>query len=254
MLRSRIIPCLLLHKGGLVKTTKFKSHKYVGDPVNAIRIFNEKRADELLVLDIDATVENRAPDFDLIRDFARECRMPLAYGGGVVNEEQARRIIGLGVEKVALSASAISNPDLIANIAGELGSQSVVGVLDLKVTGFVGKKLMAFTHNGTRVVKRDVAELVQAFQDAGVGEIVLNFVDRDGTMEGYDFEAVKSLKPLLRVPLTILGGAGSLEDIGKLIDQNGIIGAAAGSIFVFKGRHRAVLINYPTLEERKRLQ
>lgn len=247
MLRPRIIPCLLVHKGGLVKTQRFKDPKYVGDPINAVRIFNEKEADELMVLDIDASLNGVEPDFALIAKLAAECRMPLCYGGGVTTAAQASRIIDMGVEKVAVSHSAISNPALLTEMAAAVGRQSVVVVIDVKKkSGFFSKGYEVCTLNGTRVYKIDPILLAKQCQDAGAGEIVINSIDRDGMMEGYDVEFAKQVKSALRIPVTFMGGAGSLEHLGQLITAVGVVGAAAGSLFVFKGKYRAVLINYPT--------
>ena len=245
MLRPRIIPCLLVSDGGLVKTQRFKDPKYVGDPINAVKIFNEKEADELVVLDIDATEQNREPDFTMIGHLAVECRMPLCYGGGVTNREQAKRIIGLGVEKVAISAAAIENPALITQIADEIGGQSVVVVIDVKKPVF-GREFEVYTHNGKRHVRKALPDLVHEIEQRGAGEVVINSIDRDGVMKGYDLDLAERMRQMTRLPVTMLGGAGSLDDVGALIDRCGIIGAAAGSLFVFKGTYRAVLINYPT--------
>lgn len=245
MLRPRIIPCLLVSDGGLVKTQHFKDPKYVGDPINAVKIFNEKEADELTVLDIDATVQGRGPDFAMIEHLAVECRMPLCYGGGVTTREQAKRIIGLGVEKVAISAAAVDSPALITQIADEIGSQSVVVVLDVKKPMF-GREPDVYTHNGRKKARRPLAELVREAEERGAGELVINSIDRDGMMKGYDLDLAARIRGMTRLPVTILGGAGSLDDIGSLVDRCGIVGAAAGSLFVFKGTYRAVLINYPT--------
>ena len=247
MLRPRIVPCLLLHKGGLVKTRAFKEPKYVGDPINAVRIFNEKEADELMVLDIDATVNMVAPDFDLIRKLAAECRMPLCDGGGVANAEHAARLVDMGVEKVAVSAAAIARPSLLSEMAAAVGRQSVVAVLDLRQrAGFFSKSFEICSHNGTRIYKYNPLELAQQFQNAGAGEIVINSVDRDGLMQGYYLNLAAQFKQALSVPITFLGGAGSIEHLAELISRLGVVGAAAGSLFVFKGKYRAVLISYPT--------
>nr|ADF80962.1 imidazole glycerol phosphate synthase cyclase [Vibrio cholerae] len=254
MLRSRIIPCLLIRDGGLVKTLKFKDAKYVGDPINAVKIFNEKEADELMVLDIDASRKGKEPDFNLIEKLAAECRMPLCYGGGVTGAQQASRIIDMGVEKVAVSSAAINNPRLLNEMAAAVGRQSVVAVLDVrKKKGFFSKGYEVCTHNATRIVEQDPLALAKSLQDAGAGEIVINFVDLDGTMNGYDIDYAELFKSSLSVPLTFLGGAGSLNHISQLIKKLGIIGAAAGSLFVFKGKYRAVLINYPTPEQKMQL-
>lgn len=254
MLRPRIIPCLLLHKGGLVKTQAFKDPKYVGDPINAVRIFNEKEADELMVLDIDATTKKTEPDFGLIAKLAAECRMPLCYGGGVTTAEQAARIVDMGVEKVAVSAAAIHNPSLLTEMAAAVGRQSVVAVLDVrKRGGLFAKGYEVCTHNGKITHKLDPLALAKQLQDAGAGEIVVNSVDRDGQMQGFDLELAAQFKQTLKVPVTFLGGAGSLEHLSELVSRLGVVGAAAGSLFVFKGKYRAVLINYPTPEQKKQL-
>jgi imidazole glycerol-phosphate synthase subunit HisF len=251
MLRPRIIPCLLVQKKGLVKTVKFGPGKYVGDPINAVKIFNEKEADELIVLDIDATAHGVAPDFALIEKLAAECRMPLCYGGGIKTVEQAKRIIGLGVEKVALSSAALSDPDLITAIASEIGSQSVVVVLDFK-KGLFGK-YEVYTHNGRKGTGRNPVDAAREAERLGAGEIVLNAIDLDGQMKGYDIDLARKVRAAVALPMSVLGGAGTLTDIGKLIGACGVIGAAAGSLFVFKGSYKAVLINYPTVAERDAL-
>ncbi len=254
MLRPRIIPCLLIHQGGLVKTQVFKDAKYVGDPINAVRIFNEKEADELMVLDIDATVQGRAPDFALIAKLAAECRMPLCYGGGVSTAEQAARIVDMGVEKVAVSAAAIQNPQLLTEMAAAVGRQSVVAVLDVrKKQGLLAKGYEICTHNAKTAHKTAPVLLAQQMQDAGAGEVVINSVDRDGLMQGYDIDLARSFKQALSVPMTFMGGAGSTEHLAELVEQLGVVGAAAGSLFVFKGKYRAVLINYPTPTQKTEL-
>lgn len=247
MLRPRIIPCLLVHKGGLVKTQCFRDPKYVGDPINAVRIFNEKEADELLVLDIDATVNGAEPDFNLIAKLAAECRMPLCYGGGVTTAEQATRLVDMGVEKVAISAAAIAKPSFLTELAAAVGTQSVVAILDVRVRkGVFEKGYEVCTHNAKTVHRLDLFALVRQLQDAGAGEIVINSIDGDGHMRGYDLELAAQVMRVMNVPVTFLGGAGSLEDLSELICRLGVVGAAAGSLFVFKGKYRAVLINYPT--------
>lgn len=251
MLRPRIIPCLLIHQGGLVKTRKFQEPKYVGDPINAVKIFNEKEADELMVLDIDATVSKAEPNYALIAKLAAECRMPLCYGGGITTPQQAARIIGLGVEKVSVSAAALTRPALLTEIAAAIGRQSVVAVLDVrKKSGLFSKGYEVCTHNARQAHKADPIALVQQLQVAGAGEIVINAIDRDGEMQGYDIELARQVRHVVKVPLTILGGAGSLAHMGELFGACGVVGAAAGSLFVFKGPYRAVLINYPTAAQK----
>lgn len=251
MLRPRIIPCLLIHQSGLVKTQKFKDPKYVGDPINAVKIFNEKESDELMVLDIDATVNNAEPNYALIAKLAAECRMPLCYGGGITTPEQAARIIGLGVEKVSVSAAALARPALLTEMAEAIGRQSVVAVLDVRrKSGFFSKGFEVCTHNARLAHKADPVALVEQLQAAGAGEIVINSIDRDGEMQGYDIDLARQVLAVTKVPLTILGGAGSLYQMGELFAACGVVGAAAGSLFVFKGPYRAVLINYPTAAQK----
>lgn len=242
MLRARIIPCLLVHDRGLVKTRRFEEPTYVGDPVNTVRLFNEKEVDELLVVDIDATVEGREPNYQLISELAAECRMPLAYGGGVCTVEQVERIIKLGVEKVAISAAALASPALVSEAAHRVGSQSVVVVADVRTAG---GRYEVFTHNGTRTTGHTVEQVAQMADRNGAGELVVNNIDRDGMGGGYDLALIARCRAETGLPITALGGAGSLDDIKALIKRFPIIGAAAGSLFVFKGRYRAVLINYP---------
>lgn len=254
MLRPRLIPCLLIHKGGLVKTRGFSEPKYVGDPINAVKIFNEKEADELLVLDIDASVTQEEPNYGLIAKLAAECRMPLCYGGGVASAEQASRIIELGVEKVSLSAAALANPEVVTRTAAMIGRQSVVGVVDVRRRpGVFSRGYEVLTHNAQRSHGTDVVATIKTLEAAGVGEIVLNSVDHDGRMNGYDLALAGMVKAEVRVPLTVLGGAGSLNDMSSLLRECGVVGLAAGSLFVFKGKYRAVLINYPTFAQKEEL-
>jgi len=252
MLRSRLIPCLLVQNGGLVKTVNFANHKYVGDPINAVRIFNEKEVDELVVLDIDATIKRDEPDYQLISHLASECRMPLCYGGGVQTVTQIEKIISLGVEKVAVSSAVIENPKLISDAAIRVGSQSLVVVIDVRKTGLLCRHEVV-THNGSRRTGLNPVEFASYMAELGAGEIVINSVDRDGEMKGYDLDLVEQVRQKINLPLTVLGGAGSLDDFRELVDRFGLIGAAAGSLFVFKGKYRAVLINYPNRVEKEAL-
>ena len=250
MLKSRIIPCLLIHNKGLVKTVKFKEPKYVGDPINAVKIFNEKEVDELIVLDIDATKENREPNLEMIKNLAEECRMPFCYGGGITTVDQARKIIKLGAEKVALSFSALNNINLCKEIGSIIGNQSVVVVIDIKKKKLFGGYDI-YTHNGRKKSKWILDDFIAKLEEIKVGEIVINSIDNDGTMKGYDQNLVEIIREKCSMPITILGGAGCLDDIKNLINKFKIIGAGAGSLFVFKGKYKAVLINYPNREERK---
>src|SRR5690349_12058288 len=218
MLRPRIVPCLLVRNKGLVKTVKFANPKYVGDPINAVRIFNEKECDELMVVDIDATTGGAPPDFRMIENLAAECRMPLCYGGGIKTADQAKSIIGLGVEKVALSSAAIADPHLISQVADEIGRQSVVVVLDVRRRTF-GRKYEIYTHNGKTATGKCPIEFAEIAERHGAGELVLNSIDHDGVMKGYDLEIASRVREVISIPMTVLGGAGSLDDIGTLVRE-----------------------------------
>lgn len=251
MLRPRIIPSLLVQDNGLVKTVNFKNPKYVGDPINAVRIFNEKEVDELAVFDIDATVLGKEPDYVLIEKLANQSRMPLCYGGGVKTVEQAQKIFGLGIEKIALSSAVMENPSLITQIADRVGSQSVIVVMDIKKKLLGGYEI--YTHNGKKATGINPIKFAEEAQRLGAGEIVINSIDQDGVMKGFDMSLIDKISEKISIPITVLGGAGSLQDIKKVIDRYGIIGVAAGSLFVFKGIYKAVLINYPTKKEKEEL-
>jgi cyclase len=251
MLRPRVIPCLLLTNGRLVKTIRFADATYVGDPINAVRIFNEKECDELVLLDIGATARGEEPDFKRVATLSAECRMPLCYGGGITTVEQAKRMVGLGVEKVAVSAAATADPPLIARMADALGCQSVVVALDVRPGK--GGSYEVWTHNGTRNTGKGLEQAVAEAESLGAGEILVNAIERDGVMEGYDLELARRTRGATRLPMTVLGGAGSLDDLGRLIGVCGVVGAAAGSLFVFKGPYRAVLITYPSHARKREL-
>lgn len=248
MLRPRIIPCLLVHQKGLVKSVNFKNYKYVGDPLNAVRIFNEKEVDELIVLDIDASVENREPDYKMIENLAAECNMPICYGGGIKTIEQAQKIFSLGVEKIAISSAIINDSLLIEKMVEIVGSQSIVVVLDVKKSFFGTYEI--YIHNGKIKTDKNLLVFVKELEILGVGEIIINSIDQDGVMKGYDFNLIEKVRNAINIPVTVLGGAGSLIDIQKLISKFGLIGSAAGSLFVFKGIYKAVLINYPSRTEK----
>lgn len=243
MLRPRVIPCLLVKNKGLVKTVGFENPKYVGDPINAVRIFNEKEVDELMVIDIEASAEGREPDYSLIEHLAAECRMPLCYGGGVKSSQQIERIVALGVEKVALSSVLVEHPEIIAQAQDSVGGQSVIAVLDVRKRA--DGEYEVRTHNGRKATGLHPVTMAKQMEALGAGEIVLNSIDNDGRMNGYDLELVRCVRNEISLPMTILGGAGSLQDMEQLFFRHGAIGAAAGSLFVFKGPYRAVLISYP---------
>lgn len=247
-----------MHKKGLVKTLKFsvEDGKYVGDPINAVKIFNEKNVDEIMVIDIDATVEGYEPDYEMIKNVATECRMPLCYGGGVKTVEQVRKIIKLGAEKVAVSSAALENISLLNEMSEAVGAQSVVLVLDVakKKSLFGGTHYEIFIHNGRRKTGKRLYDFLEEIKNISYGELVINNIDLDGMMTGYDMDMCDKVRELTDVPLTFLGGAGSYMDLKKLVSRFKIIGAAAGSIFVFKGKYKAVLIQYPLPDEKKEIQ
>ncbi len=252
MLTSRIIPVLLIDNGELYKTTNFKSQKYVGDPLNTVRLFNEKEVDELIILDISSTKNNTLIDWDLIKHIARECRMPLCYGGGVKTLNQIEKLISIGVEKVALGHTAFASPEIIKKAVNSVGRQSIVGVMDVRKFGFFGK-YETVVFGGTQRTKKTPLEYAKYLLDLGVGEILLQNIDLDGLMKGFDEKLIEEVYQNINVPLTVLGGAGSLRDFKLLIDKFKIIGLAAGSIFIFKGKHKAVLINYPNQQQKSEL-
>jgi imidazole glycerol-phosphate synthase subunit HisF len=251
MLQPRIIPLLLVKNKGLVKSVNFKDYKYVGDPINAVRIFNEKKVDELVMLDISATSEQSKPDFNMINLWASECRMPLCYGGGIKNLNDAEKIFSLGVEKVALSSIVTLKPNLITEISEKVGSQSVVVVIDIKKNLFGNYEI--FTHNAKNRVKLNLFDYVKKIEELGAGEIIINSIDKDGTMKGYDISIIRKIRNLISIPITVIGGAGNFDHIKELVDEFKIIGAGAGSMFVFKGKYRAVLINYLSDNQKKEL-
>ncbi len=244
MYRARVIPCLLVRGDGLVKTRKFKDAVYIGDPVNAVRIFSEKEVDELVVLDIDASREDREPNYELIAEIAGECFTPMAYGGGIRSLDQVRRLIRCGVEKVVINSAATESADVIRQAADVFGSQAVVGAVDLKRTLLGGYRVMA--RSGTVETKLQLDAHVQRLVDAGAGEIFVNSIDRDGVMEGYDLPLIRSVTSKVNVPVVACGGAGTVEHLAQAVQEGGASAVCAGSMFVFHGRHRAVLINYPS--------
>ncbi|MGR3173265.1 MAG: AglZ/HisF2 family acetamidino modification protein [Candidatus Scalindua sp.] len=247
MLSTRVIPCLLLKDHGLVKTVGFKKSTYVGDPINAIKIFNEKEVDELIFLDITATRENRQPLFNLISEIVSECFMPFCYGGGVKCLKDIQTIFSLGAEKVAINTQAIANPSLIKQASDLYGSQSIVVSMDVKKNMF--GKYQIFSHLQGKSLKLDPVEFAVQMKEQGAGELLVNSVDKDGTMRGYDVELLNKVASAVTIPVIACGGAGSLEDFSAAVKVGNASAVAAGSMFVFHGKHRAVLINYPTQQE-----
>ncbi|WP_323593468.1 AglZ/HisF2 family acetamidino modification protein [Aliarcobacter butzleri] len=244
MLQKRVIPCLLLHKEGLYKTKNFKKPRYIGDPLNAIKIFNEKEVDELIFLDIDASVENKEPNYKLIEDISSECFMPLCYGGGIKNIKQMKKIYSLGVEKISISSQAILNPNLIEEAASMYGNQSVIVTIDVK-KDFFGKKKI-FINNGRKNTKLNPIDFIKKIENLGAGEIVVNSIDNDGVMNGCDIELLKEIKLNTKIPIIALGGIGNLAHIKQVFDEVNINGVACGSMFVYQGPLKGVLINYPS--------
>jgi cyclase len=247
MLRTRVIPCLLLQGNGFYKTTKFKKPVYLGDPVNILKIFNDKEVDEIFVLDIGATVRQTGINIELLKDFASECFMPLGYGGGIRNIDQMKAVFQLGFEKVAINTAAYENPDLITQGANIFGSQSIVVSVDVKKS-LLGK-YEVMIHAGNKKTGRDPVEYIKEMQSRGAGEILINAIDRDGTMEGYDLKLVKAVAAAVKIPVVACGGAGNIGHLGAVVKEAGASAAAAGAMFVFQGPHRAVLINVPSPEE-----
>lgn len=243
MRRVRVIPTLLLKGGGLVKTQRFRRPVYVGDPINAVKIFNEKQVDELAVLDIDATRERREPDLRRIQDLAGECFMPLAYGGGITSLEQIRRILHAGVEKVVLNSAVHANPTLVVEAARQFGSQSIVVSIDARQKWWGTYR--SFTHNGTRNTGMTPALAARRAAEAGAGEILLTSIDREGTYKGFDLPLIRSVASAVTIPLVACGGARSVDDLVSAVREGGASAVAAGSLFVFQGSHRAVLISFP---------
>ena len=251
MLRRRVIPCLLLKNQGLVKTIKFKNPTYVGDPINAIKIFNEKEVDELIFLDIEATKERRGPLFECISEIASECFMPFCYGGGIKSLEDIRTVLSIGAEKVAINTQAILNSSLIKKAAKEFGSQSIVVSIDVKKDIF--KKQQLFIHAKGKTMKYDPVEFAVQAEEMGAGELLVNSVNRDGTMQGYDTNLLEKITSAVEIPVIACGGAGTVEDLSEAIETGGASAVAAGSMFVFYGKQRAVLINYPAHQEMQKV-
>jgi len=239
----RIIPCLLLKGTGLVKTRLFRDPTYIGDPCNAVKIFNDKEVDELILLDIDATPQRQLPKFDLVRDIVSEAFMPVAYGGGIRTVEDARKMLFLGVEKIVICTAAIENPRLISDLAETFGSQSVVVCMNVKKT--VLGKYVLFTHGARTRTRHDPAEFAKQAEGLGAGELMVNAVHADGTMSGYDIDLIRSVSKSVGVPTIACGGAGSVQHLADACSAGGVSAVAAGSMFVFHGKHRAVLISYP---------
>ena len=246
MLAERVMPCLLLNKNKLIKTTKFKDPDYIGDPINAVMIYNDLEVDELIFLDVTATIENRQPPFEVIKEIATECFMPFTYGGGIKDIEAIKKIFNLGAEKIVINSHGLENPELITEAAGLFGSQSIVVSIDVKQKMF--GKYYVYTQSGRNATKINPVEYAKKMEQLGAGEIFLNSIDRDGTMDGFDLELIKMVSDAINIPLIVCGGAGEIGDIKKAVDA-GASAIAAGSLFIYQNRNRSVLINYPKDEE-----
>ena len=244
MAKTRIIPCLLLQDGGLVKTKQFKNPTYVGDPINAIKIFNEKEVDELIFLDIEASEKRKKPDLNLLNQIATECFMPFCYGGGIEDIDTIRKVLSVGVEKVSINSTAISTPEFIKKAVEVFGSSTIVVSLDIKKDIFGNYKIQSKIKHDHKMLP-----FVKMMETYGAGEILINSVDRDGTLSGYDLKLIEQVSSIVNVPVVACGGASKIEDFADAVNIGKASGVAAGSMFVFHGKHKAVLISYPDQED-----
>ena len=245
------MPVLTIDERRLVKTIRFRDPRYLGDPLNAVRLFNEKEVDEIVILDIGATEKGRRPDFDFIADLAAECFMPMAYGGGISGMDDVVRIIGLGVEKVVLNTAAVERPALIAEAARVYGAQAVIGAIDVK-RRWTGKRV-AMIRSGEKSTGRDPVELARELEGHGAGELLVTSIENDGMMEGYDLGLIRDVATAVSVPVIACGGASDVQDLRLAVREGRASAASAGSLFVYQGKHRAVLVNFPSQDVRDRL-
>tara|TARA_X000000368_G_scaffold397909_1_gene367477 strand:+ start:3329 stop:4087 length:759 start_codon:yes stop_codon:yes gene_type:complete len=250
MLRTRVIPVLLYRNKGLTKTVKFKNGKYIGDPINAVKIFNDKEVDELVFLDVDASKEKRKPDFDFIKSISSECFMPLAYGGGISSLDDIKKLFYLGVEKVIVNTAALIDINIVKSASEIYGNQSIVVSVDVKKNIFGQYKI--FSHSNIKHTYGNLIDFCLRIQDAGAGELIINSVDNDGLMNGLDYNLLKMINSKLTIPLVIVGGTGNLNHLKQAADI-GASGIGVGSLFIYHGPHKAVLINYPPYTELKSL-
>lgn len=250
MALPRCIPVLLLQNGALVKTERFRNPKYIGDPLNAIRIFNEKEVDELVFLDLDASVKGTPVQIGLLKEISGECFMPLSYGGGIKTMEDIRRIIQIGIEKVIIGTEAVENPEFVKQAVTEFGSSSICVSLDIQKNASGEYRL--YTRSGTKLIDLDPVEYAQDLQQLGAGELLIHSIDREGTRTGYDLELIKAIRQAVNIPVVVSGGAGNLEDLCRGVEA-GASAVAAGTMFVFHGKHDAVLISYPDQAALKRI-
>lgn len=252
MYYNRIIPCLLLHDRRLVKTVRFKNENYIGDPINAIKIFNEKAADEIIIIDIRKSIRRKAPDFDFLKNLTEQCFMPAAYGGGISSIADIKKVFEIGVEKVVLNSMAYVNPRCVRKAVHIFGAQSVVGAMDVK-RGLTGKYTV-YTRCGNHNTQINPVVYARYLEKIGVGEIFLNNITLDGSMTGYDLMLLKDVSSAVKIPVTACGGAGSIEDLSRGIRYGGVNAAAAGSMFVYMGSRKSILINYPDRETIRKIQ
>ncbi len=248
---KRIIPCLLLRNNGLVKTVKFKESTYIGDPINTIKIFNEKEVDEIFFLDIDATRAKKEPPYELIQNIASECFMPFAYGGGIQSVQQIDRIIKSGAEKIIINSQAFLQKDFVKEAVHQFGSSTIAVSIDVRKEFIRGNTV--YIKGGTESTGKNPVDYAREIEGEGAGEILINSIDRDGVMEGYDIELIKSVSGSVRIPIIACGGAGKLSDFSSAVKEGGASAVAAGSFFVFHGKRRAVLITYPSYSEISKL-
>ena len=246
-IRKRIIPILLLSGQGLVKTRRFAAPTYLGDPINTVRIFNDMGVDEIVLLDIRATLDRMPPQFDVLREISAEALFPLAYGGGVTRIQDASRIIESGFERIVVNSACSTHPRFVKEMCQELGSSTVVGSIDVKIRRLFGEAAMV--SGGKKSIRGKVLDWVRRVEDLGVGEIMINSIDRDGEMEGYDLELIRRISEVVSVPVIACGGVASFGDLGSAFHA-GASAAAGGAVFVFKGKHRGVLIQYPGQADR----
>lgn len=247
MKRIRVIPVLLVQNGKLVKTIKFRNPTYIGDPLNAIKIFNDKEVDEIVVLDISATQNNKQPNYDFIEQFAGECFMPMGYGGGIRSLEDAKKVFAKGAEKVVLNSILQTKPEIITQIANIYGSQAVVISVDVSKNFFGNYK--HYTHSGSKKVSENLTEWLKKVENLGAGEIFLNAIDNDGTMQGYDINLIKLVSQATTLPVVACGGAATLQDFYKVVTEGQASAVAAGSMFVFNGKLKGILISYPSQKD-----
>lgn len=245
-MHPRVIPCLLLQNQGLVKTIKFRDPVYIGDPINAVRIFTEKMTDELIFLDIEASKNGTEPDFEFLNDIVNEAFMPFTYGGGISSVEQVERLLKMGIEKVCINSTTYDNPEIISESVKIAGSSSIVAAVDVKRNSFGAIEL--FSKGGLQRRSEKYFDYIRKLEDLGAGELLVNSINNDGVMKGYDYELIKKTSSILNIPVIACGGAGGLSDIAKVLNDCGASAAAAGSIFVFYGKMKGVLINYPDFQ------